>query len=404
MSIAQGINKQTAVLKQASGLGVYTPVSGSQILRRESSKNELKIATFQNNELASHQQSTGNTHGLRSADINLSGVLSPGTYATIFGSILRKNFAATTALSSLSLTIAGTLGAYTITGTGLLVSAGFKVGDVIRITAGTGLNADVLNKNFLITAITNTVITVRTLNGSTITSGSGTGCTISLPGKKSYAPDASQTKDYYMVEDWHSDISQSELFKDVILGKADVGLQSSGNATVSFAGSGLDRATSGTRVLTTPTAETTTNPLTAVNGIIMVNGSAVANVTGVTISIDGKASSIGSVVGANVAPDIQRGSIDVSGSFTAFYQDATISTLFEAATQFSLVVVVTDNSTAASDFVSFSMSAVTIDGDSKDDGEKATVRTYPFTARINPAGGLALANDHTIISIQDSQA
>jgi hypothetical protein len=39
-----------------------------------------------------------------------------------------------------------------------------------------------------------------------------------------------------------------------------------------------------------------------------------------------------------------------------------------------------------------------------DDGEKQIVGTYNFTAAINGAGGAALANNQTIISIQDSQA
>lgn len=404
MAIAQGINKQVAILKQATGLGVYTPVAGAQIMRRESASNNLKIASFDNNELASHQQSTGKAHGVRSVDAALSGVLSSGTYSKIIGSVLRKDFVAVTALSGLALVVGGAAGAYTLSGTGLLVSGGFKIGDVLRITAATGLNADNLNKNLLVTAITNLVITCKTLNNSTMTLGTGTAATLSLVGKKSWVPDSAQTKDYYMIEDWQVDISQSELFKDVVLGKLDIGLQSTGNATIAVSGAGLDRSTGVTRVLTTPTAETATNVLAAINGLLIVNGAAVVNVTGLTLTIDGKAASMGAVVGANVAPDIQRGVVDVSGSFTALYADATLSALFEAATQINLVAIIEDNQTAASDFVSFNMSAVTLDSDGKDDGEKAIVRTYAFTARINAAGGIALANDHTIISVQDSQA
>ena len=403
MAIGQGINKQVAILKQPNQ-GTYTPVAGAQIMRRESSSNNLKIASFDNNELASHQQSTGKTHGQRSVDSALNGVLSAGTYSGMIGSVLRKNFVATASLTGLALAVGGVLGAYTLTGTGLLVSGGFKIGDVIRITLATGLNADCLNKNLLITNITATVITVKTLNNSTMTTGSGTACTLAMAGKKTWVPDSGQTKDYYMIEEWHSDISQSELFKDVVLGKLDIGLQSSGNATIAVSGAGIDRSTGVTRILTSPTAETTTNPLAAVNGLLIVNGVAVSNITGLSISIDGKAAPVGAVVGSSIVPDIQRGSVDVSGSFTALYSDATLSALFEAGTQINLVAVVEDNQTAASDFVSFSMAAVTLDGDGKDDGEKAIVRTYPFTARINAAGGLALANDHTIISIQDSQA
>jgi hypothetical protein len=50
------------------------------------------------------------------------------------------------------------------------------------------------------------------------------------------------------------------------------------------------------------------------------------------------------------------------------------------------------------------MSNVVLDGDDKDNGAKGIIRTYPFTAQINGAGGPILANDKTILTIQDSQA
>lgn len=403
MAIAQGINK-TVVIKKQTALGVAASGSGGQILRRESSTNTLKKDTYANNEIASHQQSTGKTHGLRSVDTALNGVISAGTYSTVIASVLRDDFTATSSLTGLAIAVGGVLGAYTLTSTGLLVTNGFKIGDVVRITLATSLNADCLNKNLLITAITNTVITCKTLNNSTMTTGSGTACTLALPGKKAVIPITGHTKDYWTVEDWQSDISQSEVFTDVMLGKLDIGLPATGNATIAVSGVGLNRTTGATRILTTPTAETTSNPLAAINGLLIVNGVAVTNITGATISVDGKAAGMGAVVGANVAPDVQRGIIDVSGSFTAFYQDATLSTLFDNATQINFIVVIEDNATAASEFVSFSLSNITIDGDGKDDGDKAIVRTYPFTARINMAGGVALANDQTILSVQDSLA
>ena len=403
MAIAQGINKQVAIKKQTA-LGTPATGSGGQVLRREQSTNNLKKDTYGNNEIASHQQSTGKTHGLRSVDTALNGVLSAGTYSTVIASVLRDDFSPTTSLTGLALALAGVVGAYTLTGTGLLVSAGFKIGDVIRITVATGLNADALNKNLLITNITSTVITCKTLNGSTMTLGSGTACTLALIGKKSVAPTSGHTKDYWTVEDWQSDISQSEVYSDVMFGKLDIGLPSTGNATFAVAGVGINRTTGASRILTTPSTETTSNPLAAINGLLIVNGVAITNITGVTLSIDGKVAGMGAVVGSNIAPDIQRGTIDVSGSFTAFYQDATLSTLFDNATQINLIAVIEDNSSAASEFVSFSLSNITLDGDGKDNGDKAIVRTYPFTARINMAGGLALANDQTIISVQDSLA
>jgi hypothetical protein len=39
-----------------------------------------------------------------------------------------------------------------------------------------------------------------------------------------------------------------------------------------------------------------------------------------------------------------------------------------------------------------------------DDGKKQLVETFNFSGEINSAGGAALANDQTVIGIQDSQA
>ena len=404
MTIAQGIKKITVVKKQ-SGLGLAASGSGGQILRRESSANNLTKDTYGNNEIVQHQQGTGITHGLRKVAADLKGILSPGTYSTLMASILRKDFTATAAITGASITIAGTGPSYTVTrAAGSFLTDGIKIGDVVRLSVGS-LNAANINKNMLVTNVVALVLTVVVINRSALVAeGPITGTTITVPGKKSLVPLTGHTSDYWTVEDWQSDISQSETFTDVVFGAMDIGLPSTGNATIGISGPGLNRTIGGAQILTSPTAETTTNPLAAVNGMLIVNGSVAANVTGVSIKVDGKAAAMGAVVGSNVSPDVQRGRVDVTGQFTALYQDATISTLFDNATDLSLVCVITDSALAAADFITISMSAITLSGDSKDDGEKGTIRTYPFTAKINAAGGAALANDQTIITIQDSQA
>ena len=57
-----------------------------------------------------------------------------------------------------------------------------------------------------------------------------------------------------------------------------------------------------------------------------------------------------------------------------------------------------------SDFVSFVIPRAKVMSDTTDDGKKQIVATYNFTAEINSSGGAALANDKTILGIQDSAA
>jgi hypothetical protein len=158
------------------------------------------------------------------------------------------------------------------------------------------------------------------------------------------------------------------------------------------------------RVLTNPTAATTAPVLTAVRGLLFVNGAAVTNVTGITLTINPTLAAMGPIVGSNFSPDVSRGKIMVTGSFTALFDATTLTTLYANETLTSLVAVMAADTTKNSDFVSFSMSAIKLTSDSPNDGEVGIVRTYAFTAEINAAGGPALASDKTIISCQDSLA
>ena len=403
MTVAQGLLKTTAFVKQ-SGLGVPGS-SGSQIVRRTQSAFSLSRATYVNNEIVNHQQSTGQTAGVKQTAGKIDGLLSAGTWSKLLGSLLRKDFAATASLTGVSVTIAGSGPTYTVTrASGSYLTDGAKIGDVIRLSVG-ALNAANISKNLLITALTATVATVIPLNGvAMVAEGPITGTTVSWPGKKSIVPTSGHTNDYYTFEEWYSDVSRSELFTDVKVSKADIALPATGNATISLDVPGLGRTLGASQVCTSPAAATTTDVLTAVNGAVLINGTTTP-ITGASISINGQIQPGQPEVGANTISDHVRGRIDVSGSFTAKFTTATLSTIYDAQTKAALVVVLASDQTATADFVSFSMSELKLFSDTPNDGEAVEiVRTYAFTAELNGSGGAALANDQTIVSIQDSQA
>jgi len=406
MTIALEINKVVAVYKQ-TGLGVPRSGSGAQALRRETSSGKLSVATYENNEITSHQQSTGKTHGGRTATFTLNGLLSPSTYKGFFESLLRGAFTATTAFAASTITISGTSALYTFTASAAtpnFLTNGLKIGDVVRLSASGGTSGNKAN-NILVLGITSELIfTGITLNASALTLEAITTCTVTVVGKKCIAAATSQTKDYWTVEEYQSDITKSELFTDTVIGSADIKIPASGNTSVAFNAVALNRSSTGAQVLTTPTAETTTSVVQGIHGLVIVNGATVAYITGADIKIDGGVSPMEAVLGSNVSPDVVRGITKVSGQITAYYQDAIMSGYFDAATPISVVLVDAVDNTNASEFVSFSMSKVVLDGDDKDNGAKGIIRTYPFTAQINGDGSAILANDKTILSIQDSQA
>lgn len=400
MAVAQGINKQT-IYKKQSGLGTAASGTGGQLLRRTSSVFTAPRQTFETNEIVTHQQSTGVGYGQKQPAGTIDGVLSPGTYADLFQSLLRRDFAAVSGYNAGTDVTADDAAPQFVDASGGFLTAGLKVGDVVRWT---GFTATANNgKNFLITALTATNMTGVFLNGDTVTAeAAGQDTTVTLVGQKTRVPTSSHTNDYYTFEEWYSDLARSETFTDAKIASCDVGLPSSGNATVGFSVLALDRVIGGSQVLTTPTAETTTQVLTALNGVVYANGSAVANVTGATLNISGNMNHGDAIIGSNSALDVDRGRVSVSGQFTAFFDSVTLQALYDAESTLSLVLVLADDDTATADFVTFTMGKIKLTGDAPDDGEKQIVRTYPFTAEINGDGGTALAWDQTIISIQDS--
>jgi hypothetical protein len=408
MTIASGISKQTTFAKQ-TGLGVVKSGAGGQILRRENSVFALGKQTYESDEIVSHRQSTGSRHGLQSPTGKLAGLLSPGTYKLLMASQLRKDFVAgatTGAITTVTAAVTtGASGTFTRSAGSYLVD-GFKVGDVVRWTGFAGGSATNNNShNFMITALTATVMTGTMLDGQPVVAdAAGDTVTGTVVGKKTLAPMTGHTNDYFTFEEWYPDISQSEQFVDCKQNMMTVDLPASGNAKVTFDLLALSRNLNAAQQYTSPAVETTTGICAAVTGLLLVNGSAVTNVTSVQMKLEGGAQASGPVVGSNFSPDITMGKIKVTGSFSAYFQDSVLNTMFQAETVLGLIFVTTVDNTPASDFVGFSLGRLKLGSDSPDDGEKGIIRQYSFVAEINSAGGAALANDQTIMSIQDSAA
>ena len=406
MPIAQGINKTIAYKKQTA-LGATATGSGGQLIRRETATFNQTKDTYENNEIVAHQQSTGATHGIARSAGTINGLLSGSSYSALMGSLLRKDFVATSALTGLSLTIAASGSNYTITrATGDFLTGGIKIGDVIQITAGS-VNANNLNKNLVVVGVTATVLTVNVLNsGATMTAeGPIASCTITVPGKKAWIPTTGHTNDYYTFEEWYSDAVRSHVYPDLQIGMLDVAVPATGNVTAAFGLVGLGAKTeSGTQSLTSPTAATTTNVMSSVAGAVYVGGVRYTNITSFSLKIDGQVNPGEAVVGSNTVGDVYRGRVKVSGSFSFVYDADTLGANFLDETATSLIAVLADARTAAANTVAFVLPRVKFFSNDADDGEKQIVRTINFTAEINGSGGASLASHQTIVSIQDSQA
>lgn len=402
MAIAQGIRKQLVYVKEVSWGVAPAAATAVQTIRRVTGQFNLKKDTYQSEEIRTDYQMADFRHGIRSADGSLNGEFSPGTYAPFVSAALARAFSAITTTSPGSITVAGTGPSYTISrATGSYLTDGIKIGHVVRFT---GLNANNNNKNLLVTDLTGTLLTVVVLNGTTLTAETvATGGAYTVPGRENYVPTTGHTDDSFTFEDRQADVPYYERFVGLKVNSLAVSIPANGLSTVdvAFMGKDMDRGASTPYFTGTVNAEGTTGIFAGVNGALILNGAVVGFVTSVDFTVN-RNLTMEPVVGSNVNPDIFEGRCLVDGTFSAYFFDGVAPELFASETETSLVVALTTSNANNADFVTVSLPRIKVNGSDKDDGEKGIIRTYPFQALYNFAGGAAVKTQATTIQIQDS--
>lgn len=408
MTIAQGIKKKVIIKKQ-SGLGSPATGSGGQDLRRVSCNLALTKETFQSNEIRTDQQISDMRHGSKQVGGSLNGELSPKTYQDLFAAVLRKSFAsAFTAITGLTLTIAASGSLFTVTrGSGSFISDGVKVGHVASITAGSVATAN-LNNRFVVVSLTATELTVKPIGATALVADTGiTSCTITASGLASYVPSTGHTSDYFSIEQYYSDLAQSELFTDVKPTNASVTIPANAMATVDFPLVGLNMTTNTSQQITSTNVITTTGVAAGTTGALILGGTASAVITSINFDINGNVAVADAVVGSTTRPDVFDGSVVVTGSFTAHFDSVTYRDLFINETEASLVVVLATTPAKNTDFVAFTLPRVKLSSADPSDAQTGLTRTFNFTA-IKHEGVLNGTADttcqQTTVMIQDSQA
>lgn len=400
----QGVKTLYKRVKQ-SGRGVAGS-TGSQRIRRVSAEFNKNSNTTQNNEIVDHRQSTGATETTYNTTGTVNGLWSPGTYCPEQANLLLKDFVATSAITGVSLTIAASGSVWTITrSTGSFITDGVKQYDNVRLTAGS-FNAANLNKNLWVLDMTAAVLTVIPANDvALVAEGPVTGATVAVTGKKAWVPLTGHTDDYYTWEKYQPDLStpSSELYIDVKCVSADVEIPAEGNVTINFDLPGLKRVLGTAEVLTSPSAATTTEVLSGTFAKFALNG-ALLPITSLSFTITGNVQPGAAEIGSRTSSDHQSGILELSGSFSAKYNDQVIQMIRENQSIASFGFLLATNGAATADIVAGAIPAANIFTDTAPDGQTEIIRSYSFTAKLPATGGASAKNHQTIFSLQDSQA
>ncbi len=400
MTISVGTAKKIGYKKEST-FGTLAGTSGGKLLRRVTANFNLMKETYESNEIRTDRQVADYRHGVRSAEGSLNGELSPSTYSDFVGSVVARDFTTAPTASSLSVTIAASGALYTITrGTGSFLSDGFSVGMVIRLT-GAGLDTDNVAKNLLIASMSATVLTVSVVNGSLLAEeGPISSVTATAIGKVTFVPSTGHTDQSYTVEEFYSDIGQSEVYTGMKVNSVAVQLPATGLSTIDIGFAGKDLAQTGTsQYFSSPTAQNTNGIFAAVNGVMLVQGAPVALVTSADFTIE-RATENATAVGSNSVADIFTGRIRVTGNLSVYFQDAVFRNYFKDETTVSLVLAMTTSTADSSDFVTFTIPKVKLGSFSKDDNELGLVASTSFQALLNDVTDAGLPA--TTIQIQDS--
>lgn len=400
MANATGINKKVIYKKEAT-FGVDPGPTGAQSLRRKSSDINLSKDTYQSEELRDDYQDADMRHGTRKVGGTINGELSPATYKDFMAAAVRSAFA-TGVSTSAQTTISAVAGVGFARSVGSFLTDGFKVGRVVRATGMTATGNN--TKNFMVTAVAALTLNGFFLDGSLVlVSAAGASTTIAEVGKVASVPLTGHTDDSFTIEHQHADISVFERFNGCKVGSLAVKLPATGMSEIDIAIVGQNQADGNSVYFTTPTAQTTTPTLAAVNGAVIAGGVRIVTITGMEFTIDGDMSTE-AVVGSNSTPDVFEGKVKVSGQLTALFTDATFRDAFRDETEMAIACAFTTSNQPAADFLAFAMTRVKLGGNGKSDGAKGIVQTVPFTALLDVNGGTALATPKTTITIQDSAA
>lgn len=405
MTIATGAFKSVRIKKETTA-GTFAGASGAQELRRVSFDMNVNIASIASNEIRSDQQTAIHRGGAITGSGTLSGELSPAAYAMPMQSALRRDFTAGDSYAATTIAAVAATG-FTDSASQFLVE-NFKVGDIIDSAGFSGANVANNGVRYVVTSVAAGTMNVVNLDGSAATiaaDAAGESVTLSVVGKKTWFPRSSHTDDSYSVEEFHDDVNQSFVHMGVKFNGFAVTVDPNNMTTISFPAIGLGKhQESASEQFTSPTAVTTGDGTTGTSGALVVGSGVVTNVTGVNFTLDGGMTTV-SVVGSRYSPGVFLGRGNVTGQYTALFENTTDRDAFLNETERALVLVQTTSPATNADFVQFCMPRTKLTSWTKDDVETGPcTATCQFVALVNTAGGSGVSSEATTISCQDSDA
>ena len=415
MTIAYNINKKVVIATQtAKGTIAAVDAASAQLLRFQKFNQDQTNETYMSDEIRPDRQVGDVNIGPQDGNGACNGELTPETYELFEAAVLRKVFVAGSSDAGNVLVAAaatsGAAGTFTRSdGGGSWLTDGFKLGDVVQQTGWTTDGVPNNTHNFLITALTATVMTVLGIDGTPPAAKAvGDPVTTTVKGQKCWIPATGHTEDWFTIEHNYSDVDLSEVFWDCKPTSMAIKAPATGIPTVDFNILGLQmtaKASGDAPYFTGPAVITTTEAVHSGKAVVLVSGVEQTLATGIDFEIVGSNQVMAPVIGTNVKPGISDGRVEIKGNLSILFEDDTIAGYYRAGTEVSIFVILPVSDAAAAAFVAFTIHVAKLTGTAKD-GDNGIVQSIPFTAKFNDAGddGVTCTVNTlgTSLSMQDS--
>jgi hypothetical protein len=414
MPVYQTQSNSIVAYKAQSGLGVPATGAGASILRvAGGSGGSLTKAATESNEVRYDGMRTRGRHGIQKTVGAWSAEGSIGSFDAIIEAIMRDTWS--TADLTITESTGGLLSIVTATGVGggtitaaggSWITAGLRVGDIIRLSN----HSDPLNngKNLRITNLTPTVISVGEQLVAVPTA--DTTFTVTRPGKKLIQTGTQLIKRYFTVEEYEIDVDTSEVMSDFVWGAMRIGMAPNGIITVDPSGVGTGQMqtypSASAPVFTAPVPSSTL-PLAVVDATVRIGTQDMVDLTSFDLTMDITPMSPDVFGSGNIkyGPDVFTGQMGIGINFTCLRKDLQFLNDFVAETQYSIHILAVENEAEPKSFVSITVPNLTLGGlsksaYSKEGGPRTQSITVPMALVGMDNGGLGY--DATMIKIQSS--
>lgn len=400
MTIARGVSKIVSYAKEQDW---SIPPDGAtptaKELRRVTASFNLTKDTYESNEIRRDFQVADMRHGIRGVDGSLNGELSPGSYSDFMGSTLSRDFtpvAPAVTLSAATLTVAaGTKTVAIVNSAPVALTAG----DVVKVTSATEAGNE--NAVLLIAAVDGASVTAVVLTDADFVSETGSAAVLTPQGKVTFAPETNHTDDSYTIEEFYSDIGQSEVNVGVKVGSMAVSLPTTGLVTVDFSFMGRNvLPAQPTQYFTAAAPAGTEGIFAAVSGAIVVDNQVIGLITSMDFTVD-RGLEAANVVGTDLNAAVFQGRIRANGNMSVYFQDNQFRDYFDKEAEISIVVALKTSGAEDLEAMTFLFPRVKLGSVSKNDGEMGIIQDCSFVALKNEKN---LALPKTTMQIVDTAA